>query len=248
MASSPAVVLISGANRGIGRGLLAIYLSRPNHIVIAANRNPSDSTSTSLNDLPKGQGSKLIIVRVDSAVESDASEAVKTLVSTYGINHIDTVIANAGIAAVFPKVSEVKIEDLQRHMTVNVFGVVSLYQAVLSLLKKSERATWVTIGSSAGGIENLQPVPNAAYAPSKIAVHWLTKRINTEEDDIAAFVIHPGWVQTEMGNYSARVFGLEQAAITLEESVTGIAKVIDASTKESHGGKMWGHDGELMTW
>lgn len=153
MACSPTIVLISGANRGIGRGLLAIYLSKPNHIVIAANRNPSDETSTSLHGLPKGQGSKLFIVKVDSSVESDASEAVKTLVSTHGIDHMDTVIANAGIAAVFPKVSEVKIEDLQKHMTVNVFGVVSLYQAVLPLLKKSRRATWVTIGSSAGGIE-----------------------------------------------------------------------------------------------
>lgn len=51
-----------------------------------------------------------------------------------------------------------------------------------------------------------------------------------------------------MGDYSARVFGFEQAPVTLEESVTGVAKVIDASTKETHGGKMWGHDGELMTW
>lgn len=36
------------------------------------------------------------------------------------------------------------------------------------------------------------PVPNAAYGPSKAAVHWITKRINVEEDALTAFVIHPG--------------------------------------------------------
>ena len=39
---------------------------------------------------------------------------------------------------------------------------------------------------------NQHPVPNAAYAPSKAAVHWITKRINAEEEKIAAWVQEPG--------------------------------------------------------
>jgi NAD(P)-dependent dehydrogenase (short-subunit alcohol dehydrogenase family) len=38
-------------------------------------------------------------------------------------------------------------------------------------------------------------VPNAAYGPTKAAVHWLTKRIDAEEDSIAALVIDPGFVK-----------------------------------------------------
>lgn len=153
MSTPQTVVLISGANRGIGRGLLATYLTKRNHVVIAANRDPTHPTSTSLVELPKGENTKLIIVKVDSSVESDASQAVERLVSTEGIAHIDTVIANAGIAAVFPTVAEVKLEDLQSHITVNVFGTVSLYQATLPLLKKSKTARWIAIGSSAGWLE-----------------------------------------------------------------------------------------------
>lgn len=41
-------------------------------------------------------------------------------------------------------------------------------------------------------------VSNAAYGPSKAAVHWLTKRIDVEEERIASIVLNPGWVQTEM--------------------------------------------------
>jgi NAD(P)-dependent dehydrogenase (short-subunit alcohol dehydrogenase family) len=38
-------------------------------------------------------------------------------------------------------------------------------------------------------------LPNAAYGPTKAAVHWLTKRIDAEEDSIAALVIDPGYVE-----------------------------------------------------
>lgn len=44
------------------------------------------------------------------------------------------------------------------------------------------------------GWQDQPEIPNAAYAPSKAAVHWLTKRINAEEDHLTAFVMHPGCV------------------------------------------------------
>lgn len=37
-------------------------------------------------------------------------------------------------------------------------------------------------------------MPNAAYGPSKAAVHWLTKRISGEDEWLCAFVMHPGYV------------------------------------------------------
>lgn len=108
----PTIVLISGANRGLGKGLLELYLAKPNHTVIAANRDPQHATSKALADLPTGPGSRLIVVKTDASVETDASEAVKTLITDYGIDHLDLVIANAGVSFVFPKVSELKTADL----------------------------------------------------------------------------------------------------------------------------------------
>ena len=145
------IVLISGANRGLGKGLLELYLARPNYIVIAANRDPEHPTSKVLSDLPKGAGSRLIVAKVDSSVEKDPFEAVKAL-GAEGIDHLDVVIANAGVSYIFPKVSDLKIEDLQGHLTPNVFGVVWLYQATLPLMLKSKSPKWVTMGSTAGGL------------------------------------------------------------------------------------------------
>lgn len=41
-------------------------------------------------------------------------------------------------------------------------------------------------------IRNQLPVPNSVYGPTKAAQHWLTKRINSEEEKICAFIINPG--------------------------------------------------------
>lgn len=56
------------------------------------------------------------------------------------------------------------------------------------------------------------------------------------------------FVQTEMGNASARLVGLEKAFIGVDESCDGMVRVIDAATKESHGGRLWDNEGTLMRW
>ncbi|KAI1120033.1 NAD(P)-binding protein [Nemania abortiva] len=243
------VVLISGANRGIGRGLLETYLAKPNHTVIAANRDPTNASSNSLHSLPVGQGSRLVVVKVDALVETDAAGAVAKLTAGEdAIDRLDLVIANAGIANKYPKVSELKTADFIAHLTPNVLGTIWLFQATLPLLYKSKSPAWVTIGSDAGCIQNLTPFPNSAYSPSKVAVHWLTRKINAEEDKLNAFVVNPGFCQTDLGNMAANLAGLEKAFLPVSEACPQIVKLIDAATKESHGGRFWNYDGKEMAW
>ena len=148
---SPTIVLISGANRGLGKGLLKRYLARTNHIVVAANRDPEHATSKELTDVAKGTGSRLVVVKLDGGSDSDALEAIKEL-AKQGIDYLDLVIANAGVSYAFGKVSDIKIAEIQGHIEPNVYGVVRLYQAMLPLFRKSPNSKWVTIGSTAGSI------------------------------------------------------------------------------------------------
>ncbi|EPE34835.1 NAD(P)-binding Rossmann-fold containing protein [Glarea lozoyensis ATCC 20868] len=264
------VVLITGANRGIGKGLLELYLLKPNHLVIAGNRDPEHATSKALATLPTADGTRLLVIKIDATVPTDAAAAAKLLAKD-GVDYIDIVIANAGVAYVYPKVSEVKTEDMQRHIVPNVYGNVWLYQAMLPLLKRSEKKMWVSIGSSAAYLtvvpsavessgskavkdasswdsKNMIPFQNAAYAPTKLVLHWLTKAMHMEEPELTAFPIDPGWVQTDLGNHAAHSFNIEKAAITSEESVTGMVKVIDVATRDSHGGKLWEYNGVEVPW
>ncbi|KAF7552718.1 hypothetical protein G7Z17_g4124 [Cylindrodendrum hubeiense] len=246
---APTVVLITGANRGLGKGLLQRYLALPNHIVIAGNRDPGHPTSQALAELPKGEGSSLIVVKIDASVNQDAFDAVKELQKSHGIEYLDVVIANAGVSFVWPFVRDLKIADLQAHMEPNVYGVITLYQATRPLLQKSSKEPiFAPMGSTAGCLENQPPIQNAAYGPSKAAVNWLIIRLHLEEDWLNALVLGPGWVQTDLGNAGARGLGFDKALIGVDESCDGMMQVLGVSNKEKHGGKMIGYNGEIAGW
>ncbi|KAM0255925.1 hypothetical protein ACHAQJ_005326 [Trichoderma viride] len=242
-------VLITGGNRGLGLGLVEKFLSQPNHTVISANRDPSHPTSKALTDLPKANGSKVVVVKYDAGVEQDAFDVVEELKEKYGISQLDVVVANAGIAKSYPLVKDVQRADIQEHINVNAYGVVSLYQATRDLLQKStNNPIFTTIGSGAGSLGRQPPIPNSAYGPSKTVVNWYGVRINAEDEWLIAFVLEPGFVQTDMGNTAAEFFGIGEAPTTIEESVGGLFKVIKTATKEKYGGKVVLYTGEVQDW
>ncbi|KAL7905939.1 NAD(P)-binding protein [Trichoderma velutinum] len=245
---SQTFVLITGGNRGLGLELVERFLAQPNHTVISANRNINDPTSKALADLPKAEGSSLVVLKYDARVEQDAFDLVKSLNDEHGINHLDIVVANAGIAKSYPLVKDVQRIDIQEHIDINTYGMVFLYQATRDLLQKStKKPIFVTIGSGAGSLGRQPPVPNAAYGPSKTMVNWYGVRINAEDEWLNAFVLDPGFVQTEMGNKAAQIFGMDEAPTSVEESVGGLFKVITTATKEIHGGKVVLYTGEILS-
>ncbi|KAK7917541.1 hypothetical protein PG985_011149 [Apiospora marii] len=246
---APTIVLITGANRGLGEGLLQRYLAKPDHIVIAANRNPSHPTSQALASLPTGPGSRLLVVKWDASIDQDAFDAAAELQQKHGIEYLDVVIANAGVSELCPTVADLKLDDLRTHMAPNVYGFLATYQATRLLLQKSLREpVFAPMGSTAGCLESQPPIPNAAYGPTKAVVNWYTIRINTEDDWLNAFVLDPGWVQTDLGDRGARSLGLEKAFITVKESCDGMMDVLVKTSKEKHGGKMVGWNGEICPW
>ncbi|KAL1627152.1 hypothetical protein SLS56_006575 [Neofusicoccum ribis] len=250
--ASRTVVLITGVNRGIGRALFETYLSRPSHIVIGAVRDPASPISQSLHALPTGPNSKAIIIKIDSASETDARDAVQSLQADHSITAFHLVIANAGIlTAGFPLVKDVRPADMKTHFDVNTVGPITLFQAVLPLLRAAVGPPkFVTIGSSAGSIGGMElcPFPNAAYGPSKAALHYLTKKIHVEHPELIALPIDPGWVRTEMGDGAARNFGLAEAELEVGESAAGIVKLLDGATGEKSSGKLFKWDGEEFPW
>ena len=199
--------------------------------MIAAVRDPSNSTSKSLSEIPKASSSVLILVKIDSSSPTDASTAVQELQSKHHLTSLDVVIANAAISANYPKVRDVTAEDIRQHIEINVIGTVWLFQAVLPLLEKSTQTPrFVGISSSVASIGGMQlrPFPNASYGTSKAALNFMIRKIHFEHTSLTAFPVDPGWVQTDMGNYGAGVFGVEKAEITVEESVSGMVKIVSS--------------------
>jgi norsolorinic acid ketoreductase len=73
------VILITGANRGLGLGLLEKYAKKDNHVVIAAVRDPQIESARRLADIATGEGTKIVVVKIDSTVHEDAFSAVEEI-------------------------------------------------------------------------------------------------------------------------------------------------------------------------
>ncbi|KAL9048358.1 MAG: hypothetical protein Q9162_007763 [Coniocarpon cinnabarinum] len=170
------IVLITGIGRGIGRALAEAYLLRPNHTVIGSVRDANASKYQELSQLPKGTGSRLVLVSIESTSHTDPQQAVKTIEEA-GITHIDLVVANAGISPHPAPADNVDVKDVIETFHVNVAAQVLLYQAVKPLLDKSASPMWVTMSSAAGSIGRLEEQGASfvsAYGMSKAAVNWFT--------------------------------------------------------------------------
>ncbi len=115
-------------------------------------RDPGHPTSRALADLTRGHGSRLIAVQYDAAIEQSAAKAVSELQEGHGIDHLDIVVANAGIANDFALVKDVKMAEIKEHVQVNILGVVSLYQATRALLQKSAKPIFAAVGSLTGSL------------------------------------------------------------------------------------------------
>lgn len=237
--------LVTGANRGIGLALVKELVVRKDVILFATIRDPSK-----LGELEKikAQHSNLHIVPLRLEVVEDAKKAAGEIAKF--TDHLDVVIANAGIAYNWEPLAKVDPEVVREHFTVNTLGTFALFQAVLPLLRKSTRPRFVPITTNAASITAPVPYPVSAVAISKIGVNLLAQRIHVEHssEGIIAFPINPGGVKTDIGAFAApTAFGLKEFSIEPADCARGIVSVIDkASAKE--GGRFWQYDGEELAW
>lgn len=170
------VVFITGVGRGIGRAVAEAYLARPNHTVIGSVRNKDDAKYQDLKSLAPASGSKLILVSIESSSRTDPQNAVDEIKAA-GVEHVDVVIANAGISPPLLPLDVAAIKDVDESFQVNTLAPIILYQAVKPLLDKSSQPKWISISSAVGTIGNLAAYGVAgigAYGVAKAALNWFT--------------------------------------------------------------------------
>ncbi|KAK0739426.1 hypothetical protein B0T21DRAFT_409776 [Apiosordaria backusii] len=247
-------LLITGANRGLGLGLVKRFLQLPNHNIIALVRDPSSPSSQSLTTLPRAPTTTIILIPYDASHWDSAAQAVKLLRESQNITKIDTIIANAGIAKVYPLIKDVDPKDIREHFEINVLGPVALFQATRDLLYAAKQENperqpiFAWMGSGAGSLTNGPDIPSAAYAPTKTMLNWYGVRLHREEDWLTSFIIDPGWVRTEMGNWAAQLWGVGQANLEIDESVDGMVEVVKKATRERYGGRLVEYTGKIQDW
>ncbi|CAG2110677.1 unnamed protein product [Medioppia subpectinata] len=238
-------VLITGANRGIGLGLVTALLIKPNggpKQVIATTRQATNAALDELRD----RHSNLHVLQLDGTDYKSFDGFAKQVANIVGDRGLDTLINNAGIA-IASKLDAVTAADMLTNFEVNSVAPLMLTKALLPVLKKSgatKRKTTVANISSLGGcITNIHLAQATLgmvypYFTSKAALDMITKCLSV---DLAAYgintvAVHPGHVQTDMGG--------SNGALTVDTSAEGILNVIRKLTDDDSG-KLIGYDGTV---
>lgn len=170
-------VLITGANRGIGRAI-ATEFTRRGHRVIATARDPR-----TLDDLDVSE-------RLTLDVTDDAS--VTAAVAAAG--ELDIVVNNAG-GIFYAAVEATPLAELQRLLNLNTVGAIRVAQAVLPQLRARGDGKLLFMSSVMGRV--VRP-PGAAYASTKWALEALVEALAMEVAPfgVQAALLEPGAVSS----------------------------------------------------
>lgn len=170
-------VLITGANRGIGRAIATEFAGR-GHRVVATARDPR-----TLADLDVSQ-------RLSLDVTDDAS--VTAAVEAAG--DIDIVVANAGVIF-YAAVEATPLAELQRLLNLNTIGAIRVAQAVLPQMRSRGAGKLLFMSSVVGRV--VVP-PGAAYAATKWALEALVESLAIEvaPHGVQTALLEPGAVSS----------------------------------------------------
>jgi NAD(P)-dependent dehydrogenase (short-subunit alcohol dehydrogenase family) len=201
-------VLITGANRSIGLET-AKQLSSKGLFVYLGSRDLEKGQAV-VKELNEKGFQNIKAVEID-VTNPDSISAAKSIVENEQ-GKLDILINNAGILGTNPQTaSETPIKDIQNVFDTNFFGVISVTQAFLDLLKKSDSPRISNITSGLGSL-TLHSDPNwkyydvktAGYGTSKAALNAYTIVLAYELKDLPfkVNVIDPGYTATDFNHHS----------------------------------------------
>lgn len=226
--SKKRIVLVTGANRGLGRGTAEALAERGDRVIFVARKK--DSLKEIVGNLLKKD--------LDVASEEcDVSQSAKLpafcqhILKDYG--RVDVLINNAGIFIdnqddASASILKLKPETITKTLTTNSVAPFLLSQGFLPSMKENGYGRIVNVSSGMGQLGDMNG-SYGAYRMSKTALNAVTRVFAAEGAGHGILVnsICPGWVKTDMGGAGATrslkegIFGILWAANLENDGPTG---------------------------
>lgn len=181
-------ILVTGANRGIGKSIVEEFLRGGARKVYAAARQLE-----SLDALIAIYGDLVIPIHID------LNDPESIINAAQQAKDVEVVINNAGIANVANPLAINAIDALQEEMEINVYGLIRMAQAFAPVLKKNGGGAIAQLNSVAS-IKNFTDF--TTYSASKAAAYSITQglRDTLKEQGTLVVSVHPGPISTDMAN------------------------------------------------
>ena len=185
------VLLITGASRGIGRGLAETVARHGGKLAIASRQKEKLAEAVAaLKDL----GAEVVAAVGDVGHDPDARRIAQEALAGFG--HVDVLVNNAAILAKPRKLVDSTPEEWTEVLRVNVVGTVNMIRHVLPAMEKRGSGIVVNLSSGWGRAASGSV---ASYCASKFAVEALTQSLGAEVSaPPIVFALNPGVIATDM--------------------------------------------------
>ena len=190
--SGAGVILVTGASRGIGRGV-ALTAAKAGYAVGVNYRTREEAAQTVVAEI-EAAGGRAIALQADVA-EADAVEAmVDRLGEAFG--PMTAIVNNAGDVARRQPLDEMPLDDIERLVSVNLMGTIHGMRAATRVFKANGGGGIVNVGSEAGRFGGNRI---SVYAATKAAVGMLTVGAARElaAHNIRVNAVSPGTILTD---------------------------------------------------
>lgn len=228
------IALITGANKGIGYET-ARLLGERDYTVLIGCRNPALGLQAAAK-LPNAH-----FVQLDVTDEESVKRAAHEVGEKWG--RLDVLINNAGIVRGDGRglPSETTVATMREVYETNVFGVITVTNAFLPLLRQAPAARIVNVSSEVGSIESMTDpdsplwmLVSAAYPSSKSALNMVTAMYAKElvDSPIKVNAANPGYCATDFNHNSGFRTAEEGARVSVH---------LATLPADGVSGKLWGY-------
>ncbi len=220
------IMLVTGANRGIGLATAERLAREGDHVIVTARRTAAGAEAV---DRLSRAGHSVSSLTMDVTDPVSVRAAATEVSERFG--HLDVLVNNAGILPEATNAASTEVLDLdmfEQTYATNVLGPVAVIEAFLPLIRKSPAGRIVNVSSTVGSLAH-QSDPNSpwhamvvpAYQSSKAALNAVTIVLSKALADTSIKVtsVCPGWVQTDLAPGNK-----EQAPVTPEEAAEVVAQ------------------------
>lgn len=225
-------VVVTGANRGLGLEWVN-QLGGNSERIIATCRDPDSADEL----MALAEQYPVEIHTMDVTSEDD----IEALVDLLGDDPVDLLINNSGVMGPADSGGFSDLDGWRDTFEVNTLAPIHLSQRLASHVAESTRKLIANITSKMGSIGDNGSGGRIIYRSSKAALNAATRSfaLDHAEQGIVTLLLHPGWVQTDMGG--------PNGLIDTETSVRGMAGVLDRADASLNGG-FFNYDGSPIPW
>lgn len=202
-------VLVTGANRGIGKNFVESLIKQGAKKVYAAVRNMD-----SVQSLIEAYGDKIV------AVHLDLTQPETILAAAAQATDVDIVINNAGVLQAATPLSDNATAALSYELEVNTFGLIRVAQAFANTLEANQ-GVLVQLNSVAS-IKNFSDF--TTYSASKAASYSITQGLKDSfaEKGVTVISVHPGPIATDMADAAGLKDVAQDASVISQKVIEAI--------------------------